>query len=120
MLSINKAIEAGCNDIKDPKTEAGFRDIPIPDDLIDDLTKAIEGKHPNDPVFTQATSNKRHTVSSFYKTWNSFEREFDILMGARTVVIRKKIIDGKPHVQCHLDKQKQPTPNQNFLYPRLR
>lgn len=98
MLSINKAKEAGCNDIKDPKTDAGFRDIPIPDDLIDDLAKAIEGKHPNDPVFTQATSGKRHTVSSFYKSWDSFKREMDILMGARTIVIRKKIIKGEPKV----------------------
>jgi len=98
MIKVNKAKEAGSNEIKDPKTEAGFREVPIPDDLISDLTTAIKGKRPNDPAFTQATNNNRHTVSSFYKTWDSFKREMDILMGARTVVIRKKIIKGKPQV----------------------
>ena len=98
MVRVSKAKEAGSNEIKDPKTEAGYREVPIPDDLINDLSAVIKGKHPNDPVFTQATNTKRHTVSSFYKIWDSFKREMDILMGARTVVIRNKTIKGKPHV----------------------
>ena len=98
MLSINKAKEAGNNNIKDPKTEAGFREIPIPDDLIDDLATAIRGKKPYDPVFTQSTSDKRHTETSLYQSWDSFKREMDIMMGANTVVIRKKIIKGKPQI----------------------
>jgi len=77
------------NYINEKLHAAGYREIPIPDDLIDDLAKAIKGKHLYDPVFTQSTNDRRHTETSFYKSWRNFIREMDIAMGA--VVHRNKI-----------------------------
>jgi len=88
LVYIDKAKESGKNDIKDPKTDAGNREVPIPDVLVDDLRKA-KGS-PFAPCFTQATTDKPHTESSFYCAWNSFVREMDIANGAK--VYRSQII----------------------------
>ena len=88
MVYIDKAKESGSNDIKEPKTDAGNREIPIPDIFIDDLRRA-KGE-PFKPVFTQLTTGKRHTQTSFYCSWSSFVREMDIAIGAK--VYRNQIV----------------------------
>ena len=81
-LSVRQAKESGSNSIKAPKTDAGVREIPIPDTLLSDLAEAIKGKKPYDPVFTQKTNDRRHTESSLRKSWLNFLRTMDIAMGA--------------------------------------
>lgn len=82
MINVDKAKESGNNEIKDPKTDAGNREVPIPDDLLNDLAEAIKNKKPYDPVFTQKTNDRRHTESSFYKSWKNFLKTMDIENGA--------------------------------------
>ena len=88
LIRVEKAKESGSSRIKDPKTEDGFREIPIPDDLLADFRR-VRGQ-PFQPVFTQKTTDKPHTESSFYCAWGSFVREMDIAMGAK--VYRNQII----------------------------
>ena len=87
MVIINKAKESGNNEIKDPKTEAGNREVPIPDIFITDLKEA-QGS-PFAPFVTQTTRRKVHTETSFYKQWKSFKRSMDIANGAK--VFRNEI-----------------------------
>lgn len=91
VVRVQKAKESGSNDIKSPKTDAGEREIPIPDIFIGDLEQAAQG--PFKPVFTQKTNDKPHTESSFYKSWHNFLREMDIAMGA--ILYRNRIIQSK-------------------------
>ena len=74
--------------MKEPKTEAGKRNIPIPDILLNDL-QAVKGE-PFAPVFTQLKSSKRHTESSLRKAWLSFIKAMDIENGAQ--IQRNKVI----------------------------
>lgn len=87
-INIPRAKESGSDVIKEPKSKAGIRSVPIPDELYAKL-KAEKGG-PFEPVFTQQTTNKRHTNSSGRCLWNNFKRELDILMGA--VVYRNQIV----------------------------
>ena len=82
LVYVSKAKESGNNSIKAPKTDAGVREVPIPDVLLDDLAETIIGKKPYDPVFTQKTNDRRHTESSLRKSWLNFLRTMDIAMGA--------------------------------------
>ena len=81
LITIDKARESGSSDIKAPKTEAGSREIPIPDVLFNDMLKSKD--KPFEPVFKQLTTDNPHTESSFYKSWHSFIRAMDIAMGAK-------------------------------------
>lgn len=81
LVYVSKAKESGSNDIKEPKTDAGVREVPIPDTLSSDLIKT-KGANPYQPVFTQKTNDRRHTESSFRKSWLNFLRVMDISMGA--------------------------------------
>jgi integrase len=85
---VTKAKEAGTNQIKAPKTEAGVRQVPIPPNYLAELL-AVNGG-PNAPVFPQRTSAARHTDTSLRIMWQGFTREVMILMGART--FRNKVI----------------------------
>lgn len=80
LLRIELAMKANSRKIDVPKSAAGFRDVPIPDVLLDDLWKARGG--PFDPVFARDTPGLHHTKSSMEKMWDSFIRELDIHMGA--------------------------------------
>ncbi len=81
LITVNKARESGSMVIKTPKTDAGKREVPIPEILLVDLKRAR--REAFTPVFTQLTTDKPHTESSFYKAWASFVRAMDIAMGAK-------------------------------------
>jgi len=91
-IRVTTAKESGSNRIKEPKTEAGIREVPIPDVLLSDLitlNREIKGS-PFQSVFHQLKSDKPHTEASFYCAWHSFKREMDIQNGAK--LYRNKII----------------------------
>lgn len=82
MINVVAAMESGKDELKTPKTAAGVRKVPIPDDIYYAL---LERKgDPFKPVFTQQTTGRRHTESSRTKAWNSLKRQMDISMGAKT------------------------------------
>lgn len=97
-LNIHQALESGTTDkIKGPKSEAGYRIVPIPDCLMPDFI-ANKG-NPLEYIFTQVkteNSGKHHTESSLRCYWKSFIRDMDISLGAevkRNQIIKSKIAD---------------------------
>jgi len=88
-VKIDKALESGSTEIKEPKSKAGNRSVPIPDIFLKDL-QAVKSE-PFAPVFTQATSGKRHSQDSFYQSWSTFKRQMDIENGAK-LSNRKQIL----------------------------
>lgn len=95
IVNVSKAIESGTKDkVKAPKSEAGFRSVPIPEHLVEDFKAAK--KNPLDYVFTQVlpkNKGKPHTESSLQCYWNSFLRQMDIELGAK--VYRNQIVESK-------------------------
>ena len=88
LIHVEAAVKAGTNDLGQPKSAAGVRDIPIPDTIRDALIAAKRG--PFEPVFTQPTTGRRHTQTSIRRLWENFKRELDISMGAK--IYRSQII----------------------------
>jgi len=88
VIHVEQAMKAGTTRIGDPKSAAGVRDIPIPDELYAAL-KAAPHDNPFEPVFKQLSTGKRHSQDSMQGMWESFKRELDISMGAK--VYRNKI-----------------------------
>ena len=90
VIHVYKAIESGSDAVKDPKTEAGFRDIPIHASLLPKL-KAAQ-REPFDRVFTKQ-NGKPLTGDALQQLWKSFRRALDIEMGAE--VYRNQIVESK-------------------------
>jgi integrase len=88
ILHIEQAMKSRTKVIGKPKSDAGIRDIPIPDALISDLLAAKAD--PFEPVIVKPLSEKRHDEHSMMFMWNNFKRELDISMGAQ--LYRNKII----------------------------
>ena len=93
LFNITSAMESGKNTLKEPKTEAGLRKIPIPDDIYYDLVELVKGKGPFEPIFTQIKTGKRHTFNGRVKAWESFKKDMDDSMGAKWEKVKAK--DGK-------------------------
>lgn len=77
-IRIYKAAESGTDAVKNPKTEAGFRDVPIHAALLPRL-RAAQGD-PFSPVFT-SIRGKPLTSSSAKDLWRSFKRALAAHMG---------------------------------------
>lgn len=80
VIKVVAAMESGKNEMKAPKTTAGVRKVPIPDEIYNDLL-GCKGK-PLEPVFTQVTTGNRHTENSRNNAWKNIIRNMDISMGA--------------------------------------
>lgn len=95
LINVHQALESGSKDkIKGPKSDAGYRLIPIPDHLLRAF-EAQAGK-PLEWVFTQQlpqNKGKRHTKTSLRCLWKSFKRAMDIALGAK--VYRNQIVESK-------------------------
>ena len=81
VIHIYKALESGSYDIKDPKSAAGIRDIPISQQLLPYLQAARRG--PLDLVFPTA-GGKMRDEKALHRLWTGFRRALDIHMGAKT------------------------------------
>ncbi|MDR0884603.1 MAG: site-specific integrase [Oscillospiraceae bacterium] len=79
---VTKAKEAGTNLIKEPKTQAGVRQVPIPPNYLAQLM-SVRG-NPNDPIFPQRTRMAHHTDTSIRSLWDGFARAVMLEMGAKT------------------------------------
>lgn len=91
LLNVNKAVESGASRIKSTKTEAGERQIPIPDVLFNQYSAAR--RRDGGIIFRQPLTGRRHTHSSINDYWHNFRRELDISLGAE--VYRNKIVKSK-------------------------
>jgi integrase len=90
-INVENAMKSSTTRIAAPKTKAGIRKIPIPDNLYNDFVKIK--KEPDSPVFLKPLSKKRHDERSMQSMWNNFKRELDISMGA--TLYRNQIIESK-------------------------
>jgi integrase len=89
VIHVTKDLESGSTDnIKEPKSAAGIRDVPIPEKLLPRLNKPKGGDFQY--VLLQPKGRKRHTEGSLRCLWNNFKRELDIHMGAE--VYRNQIV----------------------------
>ncbi|MDR1330039.1 MAG: site-specific integrase [Oscillospiraceae bacterium] len=91
ILHVELAAKAVTGLIDEPKTAAGIRSIPIPAPLLKSFRQA-QGA-PDEAVFRQPTTNRRHTKISMSCLWKNFKRELDISLGAE--LYRNKIIVSK-------------------------
>lgn len=89
-IHVYKAAESGTGEVKDPKTSAGVRDIPIAPELRERLLEA-RGE-PFEPVFKN-TKGERLNANSLHRLWKSFTRALDIHMGAK--VERNRIVEHR-------------------------
>ena len=90
-INVIHAVESGTNELKQPKTKAGIRSVPIPDEIYSELL-ATRGL-PFDSVFLQPRGRVRHTETSRRKAWDSLKKQIDISMGA--VYEKREAKDGK-------------------------
>lgn len=87
-IHVRTAKESGSKNIKEPKTFAGTRDIPIHAELLP-LLKERKGKDCN-LVFPTGAGNMQNE-NSIRRLWTGFKRELDIYMGAK--LYRNEIIE---------------------------
>lgn len=78
-IHVYKAVESGTRVIKDPKTPAGIRDIPMRRELRERLL-AVRGT--GDPRLPTPAGEIRG-ASSLRRLWESFARDLDLRMGAK-------------------------------------
>lgn len=90
-ITVSEAKESGNRNIKEPKTEAGIRVIPIRKELLDVLAPAKRNAK-GTFVFTN-TKGKMLDDSSMYGMWKNFVRHMNINAGAK--MYRNEIIEPK-------------------------
>lgn len=88
-IHVTKAMESGSGRIKETKTAAGMRDIPMHMELRKRLL-AVKGE-PGQPVFPTGSGGPQNH-KSLQRLWSSFARDLDIHMGAK--VYRNKIVES--------------------------
>lgn len=89
-IHVYKAVESGSTNIKEPKTKAGIRDIPIHAALLPKLMEARKG--PFDFVVTD-THGRQLTNANKQRMWDSFKYHMDLTLGAKRV--RCAIVESK-------------------------
>lgn len=86
-VTVTQAVQGGSKHIKEPKTAAGRRTIPIPDWFLPYLEALPKNSL---YVFPAKESNSPITEHRCNQSWKSFLREMDLIAGAQTY--RNKII----------------------------
>jgi len=75
--------------VKNPKSEAGVREMPLPDKLYPFLMKQCKGKQPQDYIFTRVGGEMASDIT-IRRWWRSFMRQCHIKAGAE--LYRNKIL----------------------------
>lgn len=101
-VTITQAVQGGSNNIKEPKTAAGHRTIPIPDWFLPHLQALPKTSL---YVFPSRDSNKPMTEHRYTQSWQSFLREMDLIAGAQTyrnqIIIHRIAQDLTPYNLRH-------------------
>lgn len=87
MIHVRQALKHNSTEIGSPKSEAGVRDIPIPDILCKELKKG------NREEYVASWTGVAITRAAQSRMWQSILREMDILAGAK--LYRNQIIESK-------------------------
>ena len=85
LLSVSKAIESGSGEVSTPKTDAGFRKVPLRENLIPLLSEAFAGRDPSEVAFPRIDGKSAKTDDCMTNDWRSFKRCMEIVGGCFTV-----------------------------------
>lgn len=80
LLRVHEAKESGGKQIKGPKTAAGVRTLPIPDELVPWLQQL---KRSSTFVFTQKDGKSPLSETSMRRRWETVKKYMDIELGAK-------------------------------------
>ena len=81
-IYVSEAKESGSADVKDPKTAAGIRTVPIPDDLLPWLEKQIAAND-SSLLFTQKDGVSILSETSLRRRWETVKKYMDLELGAK-------------------------------------
>lgn len=93
-VHVVEARESGARREKDPKTAAGFRDVPIPLDLVPWLEKQLKADD-SAWLFTQKDRKTPLSETSMRRRWETVKKYMDIELGAKTE--RMKLPGARRH-----------------------
>lgn len=98
-INKNLVIKDSGSEIKhSPKTNAGYREIPIPNKLLISLQKYIAETN-SVYLFTQSTNSELMTKSSLRQFWNNILNKLNIAAGGNQYKTSHKPKDGKSQIQ---------------------
>ncbi|MBQ6398427.1 MAG: site-specific integrase [Oscillospiraceae bacterium] len=80
-LRVEAALESGGGRVKDPKTSAGVRTVPIPEDLVPWLERQIALSR-SEFIFVQKDRRTPLTETSMRCRWNTVKKYMDLELGA--------------------------------------
>lgn len=86
-LQIVEAKESGSTQVKKPKTEAGFRTVPIPEDLIPWLEKQMTA-NVSTYFFTQKDNRTPLSETSMRRRWETVKKYMDLELGAKYELVK--------------------------------
>lgn len=84
--------------IKDPKSKAGIRDVPLPDFLI----PILKGVPKQGMVFLPSQQGERMTGSAYDRAWDSYEHYLNIQAGGHTASRSRKKLVVVDHITAHM------------------
>lgn len=82
-LRVRSARESGSSREKSPKTAAGVRDVPIPEDLVPWLERQLAADA-SPYLFTQKDKKTPLSETAMRRRWETVKKYMDIELGART------------------------------------
>ncbi len=82
VITVVGAKESGDSNVKDPKTAAGTRTVPIPDDLIPWLEKQM-AVNDSSLLFTQKDGASMLSETSMRRRWETVKKYMDLELGAK-------------------------------------
>lgn len=82
-LHVRSARESGSSREKAPKTKAGLRDVPIPEDLVPWLEKQLQADA-SPYLFTQKDKKTPLSETSMRRRWETVKKYMGIELGAKT------------------------------------
>ena len=82
VISVVEAKESGSTDVKNPKTAAGIRTVPIPEDLMPWIEKQM-AVNDSPLLFTQKDGASMLSETSMRRRWETVKKYMDLELGAK-------------------------------------
>ena len=92
MINVTKAVESDKKSLKQPKTNAGEREVPIPEKFLERLKSEATGKAPHTYIIADK-KGRVCTAKYLQNCWENIIRRMDIESGAK--LYNNKIIESK-------------------------
>lgn len=84
--------------IKGPKSQAGIRDVPLPDFLI----TILKGVRKDNAIFLPSHQGERMTEASYVRAWKSYEHYLNIQAGGHTASRSREKYLAIDHITAHM------------------